>query len=256
MAIRSREDLIDYCFHQLGAPVIQVELDEKQVEYCIDNAIERWQNIHCEGSMRRFIPHTITQEDIDRGYITVPDKIISIVRVIPINYGGGSSSDINSMGIFNPVYQYHLNDFWDIAKGGGVSVYNDVMTNLQLIESVLFAEIGITFNRYANRLYLEINWQKPPANMLPGKIIVVECYTLVDELEAPKFYNDWWLKRYATALMKKQWGANTKKYDGVLLPGGVTLNGQQIYSEAVQEIAQLEEELEQQNTMPPIFMIG
>ena len=131
MAIRSRDDLIDYCFHQLGAPVIQVEVDEQQVAYCVDMAIERWQDVHCDGSARRFIPHTITQEDINRGYLVIPDKIISVIKVVPL-VNGMMSNSLSGMGIFNPVYQYRLNDFWDILKGG-VSVYNDVMTNLQLI---------------------------------------------------------------------------------------------------------------------------
>lgn len=256
MTIRSRDDLINYCFHQLGAPVIQVELEEQQVSYCVDNAIERWQTVHGDASVRRFIPHTVTAEDISRGYIIVPDKILNIVRVVPINYGGGTSTDISSMGIFNPIYQYHLNDFWDIARGGGVSVYNDVMTNLQMIQDVLQAEIGIAFNRYSSRLYLEVNWKSSAGQIKEGSIIVVECFVILDEKEAPKMYGDWWLKRYCTALMKKQWGTNTKKFNGVQLPGGITMNGQQIYDEALQEIAQLEHELKDEFELPPIFFVG
>lgn len=254
MAIRTREDLIDYCFHQLGAPVIQIEVDEQQVSYCVDNAIERWQTVHGDGSVRRFIPHTISQKDIDQGYIIVPDKILSIVKVLPLNHG--MSSNLNSMsGMFNPAYQFHLTDFWDVTRGGGgVSVYNDVMTNLQMIQDTLQAEISIAFNRYSSRLYLTIDWKKSWAK--PGTVIVVECFTLVDDQEAPKMYGDWWLKRYTTALMKKQWGANTKKYNGVLLPGGITLNGQIIYSEAIQEIAELEHELKDEFELPPIFFVG
>lgn len=252
--IRSREALIDYCLHQLGAPVIQIELEEQQVNYCIDNALDKWQSVHVDGSVRRFIPHTITQEDIDRGYIIVPDKILSIIKILPLNYGMQSTS-IDSMGIFNPIYQYRLNDFWDIMRGG-LSVYNDVMTNLQLVQDTLQAEIGINFNRYSNRLYLETNWQSKSDFVKPNTIIVVECFTLVDEQEAPKLYNDWWLKRYSTALIKKQWGANTKKYDGVQLPGGITIQGQQIYNEAVQEVKELEQELENEFALPPIFFVG
>lgn len=254
MAIRTRDDLIDYCFHQLGAPVIQVELEEQQVSYCIDNAIQRWNDNHVDGSARRFIPHTITQEDIDRGYIIVPDKILSIIKIIPLNYGM-QSNNLESMGMFNPVYQYRLNDFWDIMRGG-MSIYNDVMTNLQMVQDTLQAEIGIAFNRYSNRLHLETDWKSKSDFIKVGMIIVVECFVLLDEQEATKMYNDWWLKRYATALMKKQWGVNTKKYDGVQLPGGITMQGQQIYNEAIEEIRELEQELQDQWSLPPIFFVG
>lgn len=222
----------------------------------MDNAIERWQTVHGDGSVRRFIPHTITAEDMARGYIIVPDKILSILRVIPMSHGGGTSTDITNMGMFNPIYQYHLNDFWDISRGGGLSAYNDVMTNLQLMQDMLIAETCIAFNRYSSRLYLEVNWQSSSGQIAEGNIIVVECFTLLDEDEAPKMYSDWWLRRYCTALMKKQWGTNTKKYNGVQLPGGVTLNGQQIYVEALQEIAELEHELKDEWSIPPIFMVG
>lgn len=254
MAIRSRDDLIDYCFHQLGAPVIQVEVDEQQVAYCVDMAIERWQDVHCDGSARRFIPHTITQEDIDRGYLVIPDKIISVVKVVPL-VNGMMSNSLSGMGIFNPVYQYRLNDFWDILKGG-VSVYNDVMTNLQLIQDTIQTELGIAFNRHSNKLYLEMDWRKDTGLIQQNSIIVLECFTVIDELEATKMYNDWWLKRYTAALIKKQWGTNTKKYNGVQLPGNITINGQAIYQEALQEIAELEQELQSEYSMPPIFMVG
>jgi len=254
MAIRTRDDLIDYCFHQLGAPVIQVELEEQQVSYCIDNAIDRWQSVHGDGSVRRFIPHTITQEDIDRGYIIVPDKILSVVRVIPLN-NGTSSTSIDGMGMFNPVYQFRLNDFWDLTKGG-ISVYNDVMTNIQMIQDQLQPEIGLAFNRYSSRLYLEVDWKHTEGFVKVGNIIAVECFVLLDDKEAPKMYSDFWLKKYATALMKKQWGTNTKKYEGVLLPGGITVNGQQIYNEAVQEIENLEHELKDEWELPIPFMVG
>lgn len=253
MAIRTRDALIDYCFHQLGAPVIQVELEEQQVSYCVDNAIDRWQTVHGDGSVRRFIPHTITQEDIDNGYITVPDKILSIIRVIPLN-GGTSSTSLDGMGMFNPMYQFRLNDFWDLSKGG-ISIYNDIMTNLQMVQNQLQPEIGLAFNRYSSKMYLEVDWKKS-GFVTPDKIIVVECFVLLDEQEASKMYSDHWLKKYTTALMKKQWGTNTKKYDGVLLPGGITVNGQQIYNEAIQEIAELEQELKDEWSLPPIFMVG
>lgn len=253
--IRSRQALIDYCLHQLGAPVIQIELEEQQVNYCIDNAIDRWQSVHVDGSVRRFIPHTVTKDDLDTGYIIVPDKILSIVRLIPLNYGV-QSNNIESMGMFNPIYQYRLNDFWDVMRGG-LSVYNDVMTNLQLMQDTLQAEVGIAFNRYSNRLYLETDFKSNSSSFIKeGTIIVVECFVLVDDQEAPKLYNDWWLKRYCTALIKKQWGANTKKYDGVQLPGGITIQGGQIYSEAVEEIRELEEELKNEFELPPIFFVG
>lgn len=254
MAIRTRDELIDYCFHQLGAPVIQVELEEQQVSYCVDNAIDRFQSVHGDGSIRRFIPHTVTKEDIDRGYIIVPDAIISVVRVIPLNHGM-LSNNLSSMGMFNPVYQYRLNDFWDIMRGG-MSIYNDVMTNLQLVQDMLQAEVSIAFNRYSSKLYLDIDWKNDKGFVQEGVIIVVECFVLVDAQEAPKLYNDWWLKRYTTALMKKQWGVNLKKYNGALLPGNITINGQQIYNEAVDEIRELEAELRDQFELPPIFMIG
>ena len=251
--LSSREDLIDYCMHQLGAPVINIEIDEMQVNYCIDNAIDRWRSVHCDGSVRRFVPHTITQSDIDKGYITVPDRVISIVRVLPTTYGT-LNTNIDGMGMFNPVYQYHLNDMWDLTRGG-MSAFHDVMTYLQTIECVLIPDTTISFNRYSNRLYLEADLVNPVQYKV-GMIIVVECFVMLDDIAAPMMYNDWWLKQYATALIKKQWGANTKKYDGVQLPGGVTMQGSVYYNEAVQEIRELEERLVDEFTLPPIFMVG
>lgn len=254
MAIRSRDDLINYGFHQLGAPVIQVELDEQQVSYCIDNAIEKFQQVHGDGSVRRFIPHTITQENVDKGYIIVPDAILSIVKILPLNYGM-MTTNLSGMGMFNPVYQYRLNDFWDLSRGG-LQVYNDVMTNLQLVQDMLQPEIGINFNRFSSKLFLEVDWKYDKGYIQPGNIIVVECFVLLDPDEAPRMYNDWWLKRYATALMKKQWGTNLKKYNGVQLPGGITMDGQTIYNEALGEIEKLEYELHNEYELPPIFMVG
>lgn len=251
--IKSRDELIDFCFHQLGAPVIQIELDEQQVAYCIDLAVERFQNVHVEGSMRRFIPHTITQEDKDYGYIVVPDKIMSIIKVIPA--GNGVNTNLSGMGMFNPVYQYRLNDFWDISSGG-MSVYNDVMTNLAMVQDMFQSEIGIQFNRHSSRLYLEVDWKNGAGVMDVGKIIVVECFVAVDEDDAPKLYNDWWLKRYATALLKKQWAMNIGKFEGVQLPGGIVINSATLRAQAEQELESLNRELIDENSLPPIFMIG
>ena len=68
--------------------------------------------------------------------------------------------------------------------------------------------------------------------------------------------DDLFLKRYVTALFKKQWGANLSKFNGVAMLGGVTLNGQQIYSEALSDIEKLETELRTTYELNPALMIG
>lgn len=255
MSINSRDALIDYCFHRLGAPVIEVELDEQQVSYCVDDAVQRWQQVHSDGSIRKYVPHTITEDDIKRGYIRLPDTILSVVRVLPVTLSGVIANTLSGMGMFNPVYQYSITDFKNVLNGE-MSSYNDLMTNIQMAQDLFHAETGLQFNRLSSKLYLETDYNSASSLVKLGTIIVVECYMAIEEDEAPRMWSDWWLKRYAAALMKRQWGTNLKKFDGVQLPGGITTNGQIIYGEALQEIEELEHELRDQHELPPIFMVG
>lgn len=69
-------------------------------------------------------------------------------------------------------------------------------------------------------------------------------------------WNDRFLKQYAYAKIKEQWGSNLKKFGGIQMPGGVTLNGKEIYDEAVLEIAKIEEEMQSYNVLPNDMYMG
>ena len=69
-------------------------------------------------------------------------------------------------------------------------------------------------------------------------------------------WNDRFLKQYATAKIKKQWGENLKKYGNIQMPGGVVLNGKEIWDEADQEIQRIEEDLQNNNVLPSEMYYG
>jgi hypothetical protein len=130
--------------------------------------------------------------------------------------------------------------------------YYMAFQQLQLLEDLLVGKQPIRYNRHTNRLYVDMNWQKVEA----GQYLVIEAYQIVDPVKFPDVWNDRWLQRYATALIKKQWGANLTKFNGVQLPGGVTFNGEKIYDDAHEETDKLEAEMSSAYSLPAYDMIG
>lgn len=190
---------------------------------------------------------SIALGDIDNGYLTLNDAIINVVRVLPFT---DTKTGMDYM--FDLRYQLRLNDLFDLLSTS-IIYYQQIKAHLSLIEMLLVGQKTVEFSRHTNRLYLDMAWDKETN---PGEYMIVECYRILDPTEFPDVYNDWFLKRYATALIKRQWGENLKKFQGIQMPGGVTLNGQIIYDEAIQEINILENEMETRYQAPPNFFVG
>ena len=232
--LTTRQDLINYCFRALGAPVVEINVDMDQVEDRIDEAIEYFRQYHYDGIEKVYLKHQITREDIQNKYITLPDSVYGITRVFPVAAGTSTSKSI-----FDLQYQLRLNDLYDLTSTS-VIYYSQVMSHLALLDMTLNGHPIYRFNRLNSKLYIEASWE---TEMEVDNYILVECYRALDPSTTPKVYNDIWLKHYATALLKKQWAINIKKFQGLQLPGGVTMDGDGLYKEAVDEIKELEDEM-------------
>ena len=247
MAITTRQGLIDYCLRRLGAPVTEINVDDEQVSDRIDDAIEFFQEYHFDGVEKVFLKHTITQTDIDNEYLTAADPIVSVLRVLPIpNFNAFQT------GFFNEEYQLRLNDLENFQSSTMIN-WAMSQTNFSLVEHLFGVQPTLLFNRKQNKMYLETDW----ANKFKvGTILIIEAYRALDPATYAEVYNDMFLKKYATALIKQQWGSNLKKFTGVTLPGGITLDGQTIFTEATEEIVKIEEEMNMKYELPPDGIIG
>ena len=247
MAITSRTQLQDYCFRRLGHPVIEINVDDEQSSDRIDDALQFFGEYHFDGVEKVYLKHTITQTDIDNEYIAMADPVISVIRVLPL-------PDFNAFqtGFFNEEFQLRLNDL-NTFQGSSVINWAMSLQNFSLIEYLFTVQPTILFNRKQNRLFLETNWDD---KFEVNDIMIVEAYRILDPTTYTEVYDDMFLKKYTTALIKRQWGENLKKFEGVQLPGGVTLNGKTIYDEAVDEITKIEEEMNLKWELPPDWLIG
>lgn len=247
MAITTRQGLIDYALRRLGQPVIEINIDEDQLSERVDDALDYFSEYHFDGVEKIYLKHTITTTDITNEYIPVNDAVISVVRVLPI-----PTLDSFQGSFFNEEYQLRLQDL-DNLSGTALIDWSMTQMNFSLIEQLFSIAPQMLFNRKQDRIYLETDWEK---KFSAGNVIVVEAYRSLDPATYPQVYNDMFLKRYTTALIKKQWGANLSKFNGVAMLGGVTLNGQQIYSEALTDIQKLEEEIRGTYETPVTYMVG
>lgn len=191
---------------------------------------------------------SITKGDIENGYIAIDDSFLGITRMFKFGAVAGAKSD----GLFDVDYQFALNDLYNLLSAD-VTYYSMVKTHMNVLESLFVNERAIRFNRKTDKMYIDTDMDK---TFNIGDYVIAEGYKLVDATEYSEVYDDMWLKKYTTALIKRQWGENMKKFGGVQLPGGVTLNGDQIYGEAVQEIATIEEEMQIRYELPPTMMTG
>lgn len=189
---------------------------------------------------------SITLGNYDNKYLTMSDAVLSVIRVLPF------SSRTRGIDLFDVRYQILLNDLYSI-QSADLIYYSQVQTQLQLINDILVGQKPVRFNRHQNRLYVDMNWSD---DVEIGDYIIVEAYRILDPDTFTDVYNDGFLKRYATALIKQQWGQNLKKFEGVQLPGGVTLNGQKIFDEATEELDQLREEVKSTYQLPVDFFTG
>ena len=246
-SVTSRQGLIDYCLRRLGQPVIEINVDEDQLDERVDDALEFFQEYHFDGVEKVFTKHTITQNDIDNEYISTDNSIISVVRVLPI-----PSFDSFQGGFFNEEYQMRLNDLNNFS-GSSLLQWSMTLRNFSLIEELFSICPIMMFNRKQDRVYLETDWNE---RFKVNDVLVIEAYKILDPSTYPQVYNDMFLKKYSTALIKRQWGENLKKYQGVVLPGGITLDGKTIYDEAIEEIRQIEEEVSLKYELPADGYVG
>lgn len=247
----TRQQLIDYCLRALGHPVVEINIDDDQVEDRIDEAIQFYQEYHSDAVVRTFVKHQITSTDITNKYITLPEALISVFRVFPI-----AGNSIGGSDMFSAKYQMYMNDLSSLRSGIGSLVdYEMTRQYMSLIDmTVNGMSQQINFNRHMNRLTIEVNWAE--SGLKEGVYIILEGYQTLDPNTYTDVYNDMMLKKHSTALLKRQWGINLIKFEGLQLPGGVTLNGRAIYDDAKEEIQKIEEEYDSKYQMPADFFLG
>ncbi|SVB37904.1 uncharacterized protein METZ01_LOCUS190758 [marine metagenome] len=274
----SRQGLIDYAKRQLGFPVLEINVADEQFSDLLDDAVQVYQERHYDGITRMYLKYKITQDDIDRGqarggdttlgittttatstvglsttfdleensnYIQMPPSVIGVNQIFKIR------SDTVYDGLFNIRYQLFLNDLYAF---GSVDLlqYSMVQTYLEDISFLLNPDMRYRFNIRQDRLYIDTDFDVLNVN----DFFVIDCFRILDPDDFTRVYNDPFLKRYFTALCKKQWGMNLIKFQGVQLPGGIQLNGRQIYDDGVRELDEIRAKMATDYEMPPLDMIG
>lgn len=321
MAVATREQLKQYALRALGAPVLEINVDDTQLEDRLDEALDYWNLYHYEGVEQMYLKHRIrasalnlqsnngtdfviaenitgvtsgakaqvcreegsqpidakiyvknvvgtfvagetingssghtgtlaatnpvTLGEYDLKYVTTPDYVYGVTKLF--NIGQASSSK----NIFDLQYQLRLNDLYDLTSTS-IVYYKTVMSHLAMLDLELNGHPLYRFNRLQNRLYLDVNWE---TDIIIGDYILVQGYRALNPADFTKVYGEPWLKHYVTALFKRQWALNIKKFSGLQLPGGVTLDGDKLYAEATKEIADLEDELRTKSA-PLDFFLG
>jgi hypothetical protein len=244
--ITTREQLKDYCLRRLGAPVIEINLDDDQIEDRLDDAFQFYREYHYDAVEMVYLKHEITSTDIANQYIPVPDSVVGVSRMLPFtNRSDGTN-------IFSIRYQLLINDLYSLMSTNLI-YYAQVKTELELINQLLTGIKPVRFNRHMNRLYMDMDWT---GDVDVGTFIIVECYRILDPETYRDVYNDMFLKKYATALLKRQWGENLKKFSGMQLPGGVTINADVIYQDALAEIDKIESEMQSRFELPVDMFTG
>jgi len=280
----SRTQLVDYCLRKLGAPVLEINVDDDQIDDLVDDAIQLFNERHFDGVERMYLKYQFTQDDIDRGsarsdsdstntagivtttgtstaisgygttttsfvensnFIQVPDSVIGVERLFKFD-----TSSISG-GMFSIKYQLFLNDLY-YFNSVELLQYSMTKSYLEDIDHLLTTDKQIRFNKRQDRLYLDLDWGSQSA----GNFIVIECYRALDPASFSQIYNDSFVKRYLTALIKRQWGRNLSKFRGVKLPGGIELNGGEILQQAEQELSEIKSRMTMEYEMPPLDFIG
>lgn len=268
-----RASLKDYCLRKLGFPVIDINVDDDQVEDRIDDALQTYAEFHYDATHADYLMIKMTDAMLANGgnvasataangsianntysWVPLPDNVMGVSRIFPLTgttvSGGGSSADFN---IFDLNYQLRLNELYEFTSSS-YQYYWIARTHIRMLELLLIGQNPVRFNKHMGRLYIDMHWNAPevPANTY----MLIECTRVLDPVEFPKIMNDKWLKEYTTQLIKRQWGENMKKYGNYTLPGGMVINGQGIYEEAIADIARLELQLRDTWEEPPQFLIG
>jgi hypothetical protein len=280
----TRQGLIDYCLRRLGAPVLEINVDDDQIDDLVDDALQYFQERHFDGVERMYLKYQISQDDIDRGtatnqsgssntvgivtttgtstnvpgmgtvtsnfyetsnFIQVPDSVVGIEKIFKVDTSAISG------GMFSIKYQLFLNDLY-YFNSVELLQYAMTKTYLEDIDHLLTTDKQVRFNKRQDRLYLDIDWKAQSA----GDYIILDCYRALDPASFTQVYNDSFLKKYLTALIKRQWGQNLIKFNGVKLPGGIELNGRQIYDDAERELQEIKSRMAMDYELPPYDFIG
>jgi len=248
MPIQSRQDLIDYCLRKLGAPVIDINVSIEQLSDRIDEAIQYYQEYHSDSVIPLYMKYTVTSTDISNKYITLPENIVTVKRVLPANLGGTD-------GLFDYEYQLHLNDEYLLrggVSGSSISYYYQTQQFLSLINNQFGVKNNIEFNRHMNRLFMHVDW----SDIKENNDIIIQCDSIVDADVYTDVFNDHYLKMYLTQLIKLQWAQNMSKFQNMQLPGGVQIDAQRMMDEANEEITKLKEEMRLTWELPVNFYVG
>tara|TARA_R100000278_G_scaffold122918_1_gene110484 strand:- start:162 stop:1004 length:843 start_codon:yes stop_codon:yes gene_type:complete len=275
----TRQGLIDYCFRKLGAPVLEINVDDDQVDDLVDDALQLFGERHFDGIERMYLKYQLSQDDIDRGkasgtsgvgivtttgtstnvsglgtitsnfyetsnFIQVPDAVVGIEKVFKFD-----SSSISG-GMFSIKYQLFLNDLY-YFNSVNLLQYSMTKRYLEDIDFLLTTDKQLRFNKRQNRLYLDLDFASQDAETF----LVIECYRVLDPDQFTGVYNDQFLKLYLTALIKRQWGQNLIKFRGTKLPGGIELNGREIYDDAIRDLDSIKQRMQEYET-PPLDFIG
>ena len=243
----SRETLVNYCLRELGEPVLEVNVDEDQLEDRLDEAFEFWQEYHSDATKKVYFKHLITAEDKENKYLDLSNQILWVDRILPVD---GSGSNF----LFDIEYQMRLADMNRLMSMGGIAEYTMMQSSLALYDMKLGSGTteAIRFSRHEHKLFLDVDDDE----LKVGSYLLVAAWSTIDPETATSLYNDRLLKKYLTQLIKKQWGQNLIKFDGMVLPGGITLNGRQLYDDAIAEIEKIEADIRLSYELPIDFMIG
>ena len=276
----TKQGLIDYCLRQLGAPVLEINVADEQIDDLLDDTIQYFNERHYDGVEKMYLKYKITQDDIDRGratgttgvgivtttgtstnisgfgtitsnfyetsnFIQVPNSVIGIEKVFKFD-----TSTLSS-GMFSIKYQLFLNDLYYFSS---VDLLSYAMTKsyLEDIDFLLSTDKQVRFNKRQDRLYLDIDWGEKTKDTF----LVLECYRALDPESFSQIYNDSFVKKYLTALLKKQWGQNLIKFQGVKLPGGIELNGRAIFEDGQRELEDIKQKMSSEYELPPLDCIG
>jgi hypothetical protein len=242
----SRDEFREFCLRRLGAPLLEINVADEQVEDCIEMAFSYYYDYHYDATEKVYLARQVTQQDIDNKYLSIEDSVIGVTNILPI----GNSYSTNNL--FNLRYQIALNDLFAFNTGPFAPYYM-ALQNVALAEELFVGKQGIRFQRHSNKLYVDIAWGE---KIVLGEYMLIEAYQKIDPDTYTDMYNDRWLQRYCTALIKKQWGENLKKFEGISMPGGVSFNGQKIYDEATDEIQAMESEMISSYSLPVTDMLG
>jgi len=282
----SRQELIDYCLRQLGAPVLEINVADEQIQDLVDDTIQFFNERHYDGVEKTFLKYQITQDDVDRGkarppgaesattttgistttattnivgtattfsfyensnFIQIPPQVVGIEKIFKYDDAQAASS----ANMFSFKYQLFLNDIYYFGSTDLLS-YSMSMSYLETMDFLLNTHKRIRFNIRQDRMYLDVDWD----NLKADEFIILECYRALDPNDYTRVYNDPFIKRYLTSLIKKQWGQNLIKFTGVKLPGGVEFNGRQLYDDGQRELDEIKVEMLSKYELPPLDLIG